>query len=80
MLPVFEASYLQTFNRPNVTLVDAKAKGVKRINVNGFYGGGSLEFFKILEGLCAAGDLPGSHLLRLPAPRFASRGLRAMIE
>ena len=33
--PCFHDEYLQTFNRPNVTLVDTKGKGVERITENG---------------------------------------------
>jgi cyclohexanone monooxygenase len=33
--PGFHDEYLQTFNRPNVTLVDTKGKGVERITRNG---------------------------------------------
>jgi cyclohexanone monooxygenase len=33
--PCFHDEYLQTFNRPNVTLVDTKGKGVERITEHG---------------------------------------------
>ena len=33
--PCFHDEYLQTFNRPNVTLVDTKGRGVERISENG---------------------------------------------
>src|SRR3954469_4601534 len=33
--PCFHDEYLQTFNRPNVTLVDTKGRGVERITQNG---------------------------------------------
>ena len=33
--PCFHDEYLQTFNRPNVTLVDTKGKGVERITAKG---------------------------------------------
>jgi cyclohexanone monooxygenase len=33
--PCFHDDYLQTFNRPNVRLVDTKGKGVERINETG---------------------------------------------
>jgi cyclohexanone monooxygenase len=33
--PCFHDEYLQTFNRPNVTLVDTKGKGVERITETG---------------------------------------------
>jgi cation diffusion facilitator CzcD-associated flavoprotein CzcO len=33
--PCFHDEYLRTFNRPNVTLVDTKGKGVERITENG---------------------------------------------
>jgi len=36
----FSDNYLQTFNRPNVTLVDTKGKGIERINENGVIVGG----------------------------------------
>ena len=36
----FSDEYLQTFNRPNVTLVDTKGKGVERITENGVIVGG----------------------------------------
>ena len=34
--PTFSASYLQSFNRPNVTLVDTDGRGLDRITRNGF--------------------------------------------
>ena len=36
----FSDEYLQTFNRPNVTLVDTRGKGVERITENGVIVGG----------------------------------------
>jgi cyclohexanone monooxygenase len=33
--PCFHDEYLQTFNRPNVTLVDTKGAGVERVTANG---------------------------------------------
>ncbi len=33
--PCFHDEYLQTFNRPNVTLVDTKGQGVERVTENG---------------------------------------------
>src|SRR5690606_24769287 len=33
--PCFHDEYLQSFNRPNVTLVDTKGKGVERITERG---------------------------------------------
>lgn len=38
--PCFHDEYLQTFNRPNVTLVDTKGKGVERITERGVVVGG----------------------------------------
>jgi cyclohexanone monooxygenase len=32
--PAFHDDYLETFNRPNVTLVDTKGKGIERITAN----------------------------------------------
>jgi cation diffusion facilitator CzcD-associated flavoprotein CzcO len=39
--PTFSDEYLQTFNRPNVTLVDTKGLGVDRITGNGLVCGGA---------------------------------------
>ena len=39
--PCFHDEYLQTFNRPNVTLVDTKGKGVERITEKGVVVGGT---------------------------------------
>jgi cyclohexanone monooxygenase len=39
--PGFSDDYLQTFNRPNVTLVDTGGKGVERITPNGLVVGGT---------------------------------------
>jgi cyclohexanone monooxygenase len=36
----FHDSYLQTFNRPNVTLVDTKGRGIERITENGIVANG----------------------------------------
>ncbi len=38
--PCFHDEYLQTFNRPNVTLVDTKGKGVERITEKGVVANG----------------------------------------
>ena len=38
--PCFHDEYLQTFNRPNVTLVDTKGKGVERITERGVVANG----------------------------------------
>ena len=38
--PCFHDEYLETFNRPNVTLVDTDGKGVERITENGVVAGG----------------------------------------
>jgi len=38
--PCFHDEYLQTFNRPNVTLVDTQGKGVERITEKGVVAGG----------------------------------------
>ena len=38
--PCFHDEYLQTFNRPNVTLVDTDGKGVERIDETGVWVGG----------------------------------------
>ena len=38
--PCFHDSYLQTFNRPNVTLVDTQGKGVERITPRGIVANG----------------------------------------
>jgi len=38
--PCFHDEYLDTFNRPNVTLVDTKGKGVERITAKGVVFGG----------------------------------------
>lgn len=38
--PCFHDEYLQTFNRPNVTLVDTKGQGVSRITPNGVVANG----------------------------------------
>lgn len=38
--PCFHDQYLETFNRPNVTLVDTQGKGVDRITENAIYVGG----------------------------------------
>jgi cation diffusion facilitator CzcD-associated flavoprotein CzcO len=38
--PCFHDEYLQTFNRPNVTLVDTKGRGVERITAKGVVCGG----------------------------------------
>jgi cyclohexanone monooxygenase len=38
--PCFHDEYLQTYNRPNVTLVDTDGKGVERITENGVVAGG----------------------------------------
>jgi cyclohexanone monooxygenase len=38
--PCFHDEYLQTFNRPNVTLVDTKGRGVERVTKNGVVAGG----------------------------------------
>jgi cyclohexanone monooxygenase len=38
--PCFHDEYLDTFNRPNVTLVDTKGKGVERITAKGVVAGG----------------------------------------
>jgi cyclohexanone monooxygenase len=39
--PCFHDEYLQTFNRPNVTLVDTKGKGVERITATGVVADGT---------------------------------------
>jgi len=38
--PCFHDEYLQTFNRPNVTLVDTRGKGVERLTEKGVVAGG----------------------------------------
>jgi cyclohexanone monooxygenase len=38
--PCFHDEYLQTFNRPNVTLVDTDGKGIERITQRGIVAGG----------------------------------------
>jgi cyclohexanone monooxygenase len=38
--PCFHDEYLQTFNRPNVTLVDTEGRGVERISENGIVANG----------------------------------------
>jgi cyclohexanone monooxygenase len=38
--PCFHDDYLQTFNRPNVTLVDTRGKGVERVTERGVVAGG----------------------------------------
>jgi cyclohexanone monooxygenase len=38
--PCFHDEYLQTFNRPNVTLVDTDGKGIERITERGIVAGG----------------------------------------
>ena len=40
--PCFHDSYLQTFNRPNVTLVDTQGRGVDRITPEGVIANGTL--------------------------------------
>jgi len=40
--PCFHDEYLQTFNRPNVTLVDTQGKGVERVTAKGVVAGGAL--------------------------------------
>jgi cyclohexanone monooxygenase len=39
--PCFHDEYLQTFNRPNVTLVDTKGKGIERITEKGVVANGT---------------------------------------
>lgn len=38
--PCFHDEYLQTFNRPNVKLIDTKGKGVERITPKGVVANG----------------------------------------
>lgn len=39
--PQFSDSYLQTFNRPNVTLIDTQGRGLERVTAGGLVAGGA---------------------------------------
>ena len=70
--PVFHDGYLETFNRPNVTLVDTDGRGVDEITEDGFVVGG--EVFAVDCIIFASGFEVGTDYVRRAGYDIVGRG------
>ncbi len=76
--PCFHDDYLQTFNRPNVTLVDTKGKGVDRITETGIVANG--REYKIDCLIYATGFEVGTGYTRRSGFELYGRGGQTLSE
>jgi cation diffusion facilitator CzcD-associated flavoprotein CzcO len=76
--PCFHNEYLDTFNRPNVTLVDTAGKGVDRITPDGVVVGGAEYAVDCL--IFATGFEVGTDYCRRAGMQIYGRGARSLSE
>jgi len=76
--PCFHDAYLQTFNRPNVTLVDTKGRGVERITERGVVVDGTLYELDCL--IYATGFEVGTDYARRAGFEIVGRNGRSLTE
>jgi cyclohexanone monooxygenase len=76
--PCFHDEYLQTFNRPNVTLVDTQGKGVERITATGVVANGTAYPLDCL--IFATGFEVGTDYERRGGYRLVGRGGETLTE
>ena len=76
--PCFHNEYLETFNRPNVTLVDTRGKGVERITAKGVVAAGREYELDCL--IYASGFEVGTDYSRRAGLEIHGRGGRSLTE
>jgi cyclohexanone monooxygenase len=76
--PCFHDEYLQTFNQPNVSLVDTDAKGVERISERGVVANGEEYAVDII--VYSTGFIPGNPLERFSGITITGRGGQTLEE
>lgn len=76
--PCFHDEYLDTFNRPNVTLVDTKGRGVERVTPKGVVAGGTEYALDCL--IYATGFEVGTDYTRRAGYELYGRGGRTLTE
>jgi cyclohexanone monooxygenase len=76
--PCFHDQYLQTFNRPNVTLVDTEGRGVDRITEDAVWANG--QEYKVDCLIFATGFEVGTELTRRNGFEVTGRGGRTLTQ
>jgi cyclohexanone monooxygenase len=71
--PCFHDEYLDTFNRPNVTLVDTDGRGVERLSEDGVFANG--QEFKVDCLIYASGFELAPYVSGTPIPLYGRGGL-----